>query len=244
MGSAIDAASVRVASKIHGNKVITACLTCSTSRTIPAPPIQEAISSVEATALPDSDNSIPMEVATEDPSELQAPLSGLPAPSSTSTPPNDIPPLEGVNRAAKRRKLSKKPQFWRKEAVVPAPLSMEKTFRPETVASWKARQLDDPDTAAVTPSAGAAPAMTIPEGNGNPSLEEEGANDARPDAEVAPAKQRQQKGQKQKGQKGGKGANAASQPVKQDGHLVWRGEELVTGWGDPVAVQQQGTVSK
>jgi hypothetical protein len=185
-----------------------------------------------------------MTIATEDQTEAQAVLSGLPIPTSTSTAPNGIPPLDGINRAAKRRKLSKKPQFWRKEAVVPAPSPMETTVGPERGASRGSKQVDDPDTAAVTPSADAAPAVMIPEVNGNPSLEEEGANNALPDVQVAPAKQRQQKGQKQKGQKGGKGGNASAQPVKQNGHLVWRGEELVTGWGDPVAVQQPGTVSK
>ncbi|KAJ9100100.1 hypothetical protein QFC19_005780 [Naganishia cerealis] len=42
-------------------------------------------------------------------------------------------------------------------------------------------------------------------------------------------KQKQPKAQKQKGKNAG---NGDSHGVKQDGHHVWRGEELVTGWGD------------
>ena len=77
--------------------------------------------------------------------------------------------------------------------------------------------------------------MDVAKVPGDTPLDEENANDALPEAQVAPVKQRQQKVPKQKGQKGSKGGNVASQPVKQNGHLVWRGDDLVTGWGDPVA---------
>jgi hypothetical protein len=76
--------------------------------------------------------------------------------------------------------------------------------------------------------------MDIAKVPGDTPLDEENANDALPEAQVALVKQRQQKVPKQKGQKGGKGGNVASQPVKQNGHLVWRGDDLVAGWGDPV----------
>lgn len=170
------------------------------------------------------------------------PLSGLPPPVPTSTLPA-IPPLDGINRSAKRRKLSKKPQFWRKEATLAPPLA-ETSFAPGKNISSKAKQDDGSGATVVSPPMAAGPAVSIPEEQGNAPLEEENANDALPGRHVAPAKPRPQKVQKQKGQKGGKGGNMASQPVKQNGHLVWRGEDLVTGWGDPVPPQHVAPVSK
>ncbi|KAI5452011.1 hypothetical protein NCC49_001307 [Naganishia albida] len=233
-------ARVRVrASKIHGNKIITTCLTCSVSRTIPAAPIQGDIPAQNALAVLDTSNPNSIASSTLDEPHSQVALTIRPTSIPTSDPPNEVSPLDGINRSAKRRKLSKKPQFWRKEAALPAPpTSVETSGAPEKDIERTTKQADKCNTVVNPPVISAPPVLTS-EVSRTASLEEEGAHDALLAAQVAPAKTKQLKGQKQKGQKGGKGGIAAAPLVKQDGHLVWRGEELVTGWGDPVSVQAQ-----
>ncbi|GHJ85353.1 hypothetical protein NliqN6_1755 [Naganishia liquefaciens] len=214
-------ARVRVksaASKIHGNRITTTCLTCQTTRTIPAPPI---------TGRDDTPVTGPARsgAASSDSKPQPVDLAYVRDPPNKPTEmcPSEKLPLDGVNRLAKRQKLSRRAQFSRKEAV-----QAEMIKRPPiTSTASPSIALDDVADANRTcdvedPSAKVSdmPSSVI---DLQPQI---------PPTDV-PQKQKQQKGQKgqkQKGRNAGRGNQA-----KQEGHSLWRGDELVVGWGDPVS---------
>lgn len=134
-------------------------------------------------------------------------------------------PLDGANRVVKRQKLSRQPQFSRKEAV-------QAGFIKETVAIGTASTSTGLGMAADTNSTRDRDVSSV-EVTGTPSSTIEVGSDNLPMA--APPKQKQQKGQKGQKQKSknSKGGHSGG-PAKQDGHLLWRGDELVVRWGDPV----------
>ena len=163
------------------------------------------------------------------PSDLAVPHS--PSEDPTQTHSSRMRPLDGVNRVRKRRKLSRPPQFSRREAVRAGLIK-------ETVAIGTASTATGNDNSAGTNSTRDNDVPSVEVTETPPSTVEIGLDNlpiaARPN-------QKQQKGQKgQKGQTGQKQKGKNSKgghyggPAKQDGHLLWRGDELVVGWGDPI----------
>ncbi|KAJ9109207.1 hypothetical protein QFC21_000536 [Naganishia friedmannii] len=218
-------ARVRVkSSKVHGNKLITTCSTCSTTRTIPAPPTQTR---------PD-----PLEVSLSQP-EPDAATSNVKIQS------------DGVDRITKRQNLVGKSPFWRKEAPAPAD-SVQEHKEAVPVDSGSAAPLSDSihNDSLTAKSLNSNDPVTkvfpIPlQNNKSDPVERFGLSVTSEVVSVAatpvptaamttrqPArgpKQKQPKAQKQKGKHATDGAIHAA---KQDGHHIWRGGELVTGWGD------------
>lgn len=143
-------------------------------------------------------------------------------------------PLDGVNRSAKRQRLSRRAQFSRKEAVQPGldekptsnvkepgeilPASLASTISVEPTA------VQEHNTENLSADAPNEPASI-------PNLE---SHDPPQNPRAKQKQQKGQKGQNQKGKKGGKSGNSEPQPTKKDGHLLWLGDELVKGWGDPI----------
>jgi hypothetical protein len=152
--------------------------------------------------------------------------------------------LDGVNRSAKRQRMARKAQFSRKEAVQPGPVEKPspKVKVPSEVMPTEIVPVVPVDINAATAGDTEAASADAPkEPSSTENLESQDLT------KTAPIKQKQQKGQKgqkgqnQKGKKGGKGGNSAALSAKQDGHSLWRGDELVKGWGDLVPAPMQAS---
>ncbi|KAJ9125554.1 hypothetical protein QFC22_000516 [Naganishia vaughanmartiniae] len=223
-------ARVRVrSSTVHGNKLITTCSTCSTTRTIPAPPTQPK------TDLP---------AVSMCPSQLDVIAQEEQGPSAV------------VDRITKRRKLVRKMPFWRKEAPAPTDSVQEVNeavhvdprgkpvlldSRPKESTTINNINPDLPNVEAISTAshnnATTSPSHPVERFDVHASAEAVfGTPSTIPPtapstSQVAKApKQKQTKAQKQKG----KSAADGDILEKQDGHHIWRGEVLVTGWGDLV----------
>jgi hypothetical protein len=137
--------------------------------------------------------------------------------------------------------MARKAQFSRKEAVQPGPVE-----KPVQNAKDTSDTLSTGLVPVIPVDANAVPIGEAETASADPPKESSstGNLESQELPQGVTTKQKQQKGQKgqnQKGKKGGKGGNSAALSAKQDGHSLWRGDELVKGWGDLVPAPMQAS---
>lgn len=164
----------------------------------------------------------------------------------------------GVHRIEKRYKLASKTPFWRKEAPAP-PGPAQDVKQAVSGDSGTSHALSDSgrndsvSTENINPDALAAEAVSTASLDNNTAFQPHVVDSSDVPAiseavsltsaavpstgtdtskSTRAPKQKQTKAQKQKGKNAAEGDAPG---MRQDGHHIWRGEELVTGWGDPTA---------